>query len=261
VDAGSVDWSEFDLVIAIECAVPARITKCHPSVIWATLLENHRMRPYKAWLREAPDGYDLFLNLRYGPNPQSIWRRSHVIDWPYNFTTSGALTRLMNNSPEALNDSRPVRVLLEDNQQPLAADTLGSAGFKVTTGRRATLKDYLFELLRSDVLAFPSPTRPLGGLAMLDAASAGVLLVGNRRALWNPFVALAELHASTPDRVAQLVHRVVSNPAIRVDALARQNARLNWFGFARPLQQIAKFVDSSRRSISAGDHLARVGQT
>jgi hypothetical protein len=38
VSAESVDWSAVDLVIATENAVPARLTRRYPQVLWATRL-------------------------------------------------------------------------------------------------------------------------------------------------------------------------------------------------------------------------------
>jgi hypothetical protein len=255
VDAESIDWSAFDIVIAIECAVPARITKRHPLVIWATMLEHHRMRPYHAWLREPPVGYDVFLNLRYGPNPQSILKRRHVIDWPYNFTAPGALRRLYGEGAQGSANRARLRVLIEDNQSTAMTNAVSVGGCTPLIGCRQTLKDYLEQLLAADVLAFPAPSRPLGGLAMLDAASAGVLLAGNRRALWNPFLVEAEMHSSDPKTCVAKLRRVAEDEVFRRDALSRQTARLSWFGFRRPLEQLARFVAGSERPLNAADRL------
>lgn len=46
--------------------------------------------------------------------------------------------------------------------------------------------EYLKSLAACQVYFAPNSSRPLGGLANVDAAAAGCIIVGNRRDLWNP---------------------------------------------------------------------------
>jgi len=256
-----VDWSRFDLVIAIENAVPGRITRAYPGVVWATLLEHHKMRPYKSYLAHPPSGYDAFLNLRYGPNPQSLVRREHVIDWPYNFTTPGALKRTMHPRSKATpasqdardSTAKPFTVLLEDNQNPAVELAFKNSSIPYAKGCCSTLAGYFEVLLKSSALVFSSPTRPLGGLAMLDAASAGLLLIGNPKRLWNPYLVVPELAVTAPVDAVRVAQKLANNDGFRDQMVLRQSARLQWFGFTRPLTQLANLVMKSPRKLTAKD--------
>ena len=111
VSARDVDWSQFDLVIAIENAVPSTIAQQYPSVLWCTQLEHHRLAPYQKYLRRAPAGYDAFLHHRYGPNLGSILHKSHVVDFPYGLNSVGGLSSIYSEIPK---EKR--QVMLEDHQ-------------------------------------------------------------------------------------------------------------------------------------------------
>jgi hypothetical protein len=245
--AAEVDWSAFDLVIAIENAVPAAVTRCHPGVLWATLLEHHRMRDYARSLREPPPGYDLFFNLRYGPNPRSWHRRPHVIDWPYNYTRPGVLPKLFGRPPRT---PAPPSVLIEDNQDHALVCALQDAGVRVCQGAKATLAEYLETLLSADALLFPSPRRPLGGLAMMDAASADLALIGDPRQLWNPYLLTPAAAAATARATVAVLQNLNRHPEIRATLLAEQRRRLDWFVGVRPWLQIQAAASQVPRPLS-----------
>lgn len=254
-----VDWSQFDLVIAIENAVPSRITLVYPSVLWATLLEHHKMRPYMSYLSRPPVGYDAFLNLRYGPNPQSFFRRAHVVDWPYNFTRPGALKQMSHSGSNVVPGPQGARtsadkqftVLLEDNQSAAVKRAFEESSVPYAKGCCSSLADYFAVLLKSSALVFSSPMRPLGGLAMLDAASAGLLLIGDPKMLWNPYLVVPELAVHKPEDAVRVALKLAENDKFKDNMEARQANRLQWFGFTRPLIQLGNLVMKSPRKLSA----------
>ena len=89
-----VDWGQFDLVVTIENAIPARITRQFPQTRWATFLEHHRMPQYREYLLRPPPGYDYFFTQRYGPNPQNLWQGKHAIDLSYGFKRARDVSQL-----------------------------------------------------------------------------------------------------------------------------------------------------------------------
>lgn len=236
VAADSVDWNQFDLVIAIENAVPSRITLRYPSVLWCTLLEHHRLQPYRSYLRQPPKGYDVFLNLRFGPNPQSLRRRPHVVDFPYGLNDVNGLAALFRDVPQLsslvlLEDHQPVGEL----QARLAAKGLTAVLPGPSSG---SLVAYLERLAAVRCLLVPHSKRPLGGLASIDAAAMDVLVIGNRRQCWNPFIYLPELQASSEEGAVRLVERVLVDDSLRESLIAAQRKRLHWFAWVRPLRQL-----------------------
>jgi len=251
VAADSVDWSEFDLVIAIENAVPTRIALMHPKVLWATLLEHHRMLPYAAYLRRPPAGYDAFLNLRYGPNPRSLGRRAHVIDWPYNFNLPRGISDLY---PEV---ARENRVFLEDHQTGGIRTALSGMNQDGADAPAAQdLPQFLKSMLRSKVFCAVRPSRPLGGLALIDAVASGCVVLADRSFVWNPFLITRETDVRSVDRAVELTRLLFRDASLFSRIQSEQARRLAWFCHERPLGQFAQLVRSSPRTLSAAKHLS-----
>lgn len=249
VPAASVDWSAFDVVIALENAVPASVTMRHPGVVWCTLLEHHRMRPYRGYLVRPPQGYDIFLNLRMGPNPVSLFRRSHVVDFPYGLNRVSGLAKIYQR------DSASARaVMLEDNQDAkVLGPLLEARGLKWRQCGEpgGSLADYHRKLAGSRFLLAPRSRRPLGGLAALDAAAMDCLIVGRGADCWNPYLILPELDISDPARAVECVAALAQNDVEFERLLAKQRARLAWFGWNRPWGQIADWIHGSDRNLTA----------
>lgn len=251
VSVESMDWSAFDLVIAIENAVPARLTRRYPQVLWATLLEHHRMAPFAAYLHQPPPGYDAFLNLRYGPNPQSLRRRGHVIDWPYNFNVSDGLAGLYSEI------GKENRVFLEDHQTAdvRAAFSAGSKRKPRGESEPVALAQFLKDMVRSKVFCAVSPSRPLGGLALIDAVASGCVVLADRSLLWNPFLVKRETDLRQATEAAEFDRRILNDEAPYRRIQVEQTRRLAWFCCERPLRQIAGLIRSVPRALSAADHL------
>ena len=236
VAADTVDWAQFDVVIALENAVPARVTTRYPSVLWCTMLEHHRMRPYRSYLAKTPAGYDVFLNLRMGPNPVSLFRKPHVVDFPYGLNRAGGLAEIYQR------DSRAARgVMLEDNQDvKLLGPLLAARGIDWTQGGvpGGSLVDYHKKLARCRVLLAPRSARPLGGLAALDAAAMDCLIVGRGADCWNPYLILPELDIGDPALAVTRVAELLADDGEFQRLLIKQRARMSWFGWERPWRQL-----------------------
>ena len=249
--AAEVNWSDFDVVIAIENAVPARVTRQHPGVLWATLLEHHRMEQFPHYLRRPPDGYDAFLNLRFGPNPQSIRRRTHVIDWPYNFNVPDGIAALY---PAV---SRENLSMLEDHQAPGVKAAFTALDCRWTGGEVTvqSLRQFVQALVRAKVFCAARPLRPLGGLALIDAVAAGCVVVADRSRIWNPFLVTPETNVQSDVQAAKLAERLMKDEVFYHQVRLEQNRRLAWFCCERPLRQIAALVREIPRLLTARGHL------
>jgi len=244
IRADSVDWSSFDMVIAYDNAVPATVAERFPSTLWCTMLENHRMRSYRSYLKEPPPGYDCFFNQHFGPTPRTLGRRSHVIDFPFGFNRPGSISSLFGGlAPEP-------RVVLERHQDNEALRrSLGSLGVEVyeSTGRAVSIREHLSHLVRARYFLAPGARRPLWGNATSEAAAAGCLILANPDELWNPFLVNPECACRNARQAIELIGRLENNPEERQGLLQKQAERLDWFCFHRPLLQIQA-------------HLARVGR-
>lgn len=82
IDPASIDWSIYDLVIAIDLAVPYSARERHKGVVWAYYTSEPCMPIYADSLESPQFGYDLFLTLGLSWLPPKD-RAAHVIEFPY----------------------------------------------------------------------------------------------------------------------------------------------------------------------------------
>jgi hypothetical protein len=76
-------------------------------------------------------------------------------------------------------------------------------------------------------------------------------LVGNPKMLWNPYLVVPELAVHKPEDAVRVALKLAEDDKFRDNMEARQANRLQWFGFTRPLTQLANLVMKSPRKLSA----------
>ncbi len=87
-----VDWSQFDLVISVDVAVPARVTKRFPQVVWAYYVRELKAPSYARSMAAPIIGQDLYLSQNFTPRRSA--HAPHVIDFPYHFQRCGVFHRI-----------------------------------------------------------------------------------------------------------------------------------------------------------------------
>jgi hypothetical protein len=137
------------------------------------------------------------------------------------------------------------RVMLENHQDfSLLAPQLAQCKNKFHQGGEAagSLRAYHKRLASSRIFLAPQSSRHLGGLAAIDAASLGCLLIANRAQMWSPYLVLPELDIHAPKRAVELAAELIDDSERYEALLLKQNARLDWFAWVRPLRQVAKIA-------------------
>jgi hypothetical protein len=245
IPADSVDWSQYDLVFAMENAVPARITRKYPKVLWATMLEDHRVAEFAAYQKAAPGGYDLVFNEHFGPTPRSWKRRPHVIEWPYALNYQSSIIDLHPNTKKE-------DALMIQGFQPSDAFTDIESDPRMTVywAKNRLNRDHLAVLVRCKVFFSPIYVLPRWGNALVEAAAADCVCVGNRTNYWNPSLIEPELHCSSLETGLPIVERLLFDADYHQEMLRRQRQRLNWYAFHRPWTQVANFVRRSPRALN-----------
>jgi hypothetical protein len=246
VNSTTVDWSKYDVVIAYDNAIPSNIAQRYPTVFWATIHEDHRMISYAQNRNKLPVGYDAFLNLRLGPSPHDWRRRQWEIDFSYGFKGLGGFSNLFDTV------QKKNQICVEDHHTNFDCEVAQKRlSVPVSRPLATGLMDYLCKVKSAKVFWIPEPDRPLGGLAALDAAALGCVVVANRNRIWNAHTILPELHCKGWIEGAQLVERLLVDNEYFASCLNAQSILLNYYNFRRPLGQLYAAIINTPRELSA----------
>lgn len=188
VAAETIDWSRYDVVIAINFAVPRRIVLQHPRTLWCYLVGEADQL-----LDRVHHGYDVALNQEARG---LVARAPGVVDFPYTFAGPHCLRRLAGTTDEddrarrgifvEINsvEARPAR--MESHLEPLL-----SCGHPLRFHRQNIRKN-LSELARSKYFV-KTRGRPIRGNSVIEAISAGAVVLIDPSQL---------LHSALPTRAA-----------------------------------------------------------
>ena len=234
VNSEEINWSEYDLVICIENAVPYEVVKKHKSTTtWATMLETHTMPSYRRYLRKPPKGYDVFLNQQFGPNPINIFKKKHVIDWSYSFNYT--LERGI---------EKPKSIIIETHTSSKDKNFIQSLeGFEFDhSDQNRTTGEYIDVLIKTKYLILPTSEteKILTGNITIEAAANGVLILGNKNFVWNPFVICDACHVKSLSKLKSTIEAIEKDKSLYNKLIEEQSKRLDYFGFTRPLSQLSK---------------------
>lgn len=254
VPAREIDWGAYDLVWAMENAVPADITKQFPQVFWATMLEDHSMPSYGRYLRQVPKGYDVFFNQAYGPSLRSLYQAAHVVDWPYAFLKHDSIQKLF----PAVSSGEQVAYDLHQDVEAIEA-LLNSRNWtfpECIPGQLVETRAFLENLVASRVYWAVEPSRPLWGNAAAEAISAGCVVMANASMHWNSAVLAPALRVNSLGKALELTDQLFGDEAFFRECRRQLEARLDWHCFFRPLKQLASRAAKSPRSLSIKDAIA-----
>lgn len=87
VSCHSINWGQYDAVISINVAIPTKIVKSHPQVLWAYMIGEANFMLDKVYF-----GYDICLNQLIRGENDLI---HGVIDFPYTFVSGDYLEKMI----------------------------------------------------------------------------------------------------------------------------------------------------------------------
>ena len=87
INCYSVEWSKYDVVISINCAIPTSIVQQYPNILWAYMIGEANIMSDKVYF-----GYDICLNQEISG---IAYDRVGVIDFPYTFLGANCLEEIM----------------------------------------------------------------------------------------------------------------------------------------------------------------------
>lgn len=251
VASSKIDWSAYDLVWVLENAVPARTTKEFPKVLWGTMLEDHSMPSYGKYLRQLPEGYDLFFNQAFGPTPRNLYQKKHVLDWPYSLLKHDTIRSLF---PEESGGAKNNHLAFDQNQDiNVLQQICCNRGWEIDPkqpGELIPLEEYLRKICQSKVYWAVDPWRALWGNASAEAASAGAVVLANPSLHWNPFIPVDSAQLSTLAKAERMTQSLMDDEHLRKEILEIQDSAVDWHCFYRPLGQLLEFSANFPRELN-----------
>lgn len=247
VDADTVDWSQYDIVICMENAVPSQVASQYPETVWATMLEWFGMPQFKRYLFKPPAGYDVFLTQLFSKLPFDSILPSSTLSWPYGLIHSSSFTDLGYSDREGRN-----RIVVDRN----ASEALESFGGDVDFRERLdvlggmNIKQFVSIMRQAKYYTSFGTKRYLWGNGTLDTAALGALILTDRAQLINPSIVAPSCHVSDAKELVKKIECFDQNPELYAEALLEQQQRLNYFAFWRPLGGLHRFVEKQSRFAS-----------
>ena len=189
---GDVDWGRYDAVINIDVAVPTRIVRQYPRVMWCYYFIEAGPQGIDGEFRGSPYyGYNVFLNHRLCRRPvtagaaelaQMREEKRCALDFPYYLQSSQSIQNLY---PE-LAAARRQGLLFSHHSYSLLSDEERKAllPFGSILGGYRTIADiHKLEMASRYFLIHPK-CKPVAGTGVIEAISAGCLVLAPRRLVW-----------------------------------------------------------------------------
>lgn len=183
--ANEIDWSSFEIVIALDACISENVTKRYPRTLWCYYISEGCMCEYSdSRLRPLP-GYSVFLNQRfrtegdYADDPNL----THEIDFPYHLMDDWAVRRLLNTGAQPL---KRKGIFIEKDTRGLLSEehrnTLEQIAPLCEAG--GSIRD-LLQGMSSCKYFLRLGARNVWGNASIEAVASGLLMVSSTRGYRN----------------------------------------------------------------------------
>ncbi len=244
----AVDWSRYDIVISVDVAVPAAVTRQFPKTVWAYYVREIKAPSFAKGVVAPAAGQDVFLNhgFRWIPSAGA----GHVVEFPYHLQFSGCFHELFQlpwDQPRSgvFVDHHTLVIMSDDERKrleqfgpvtgPLLPAALRLEGGKSVPPRRTMDPDLRTRLLESKYFLITPGQRRVHGTALVEAIAAGCLAIGSPEALQaHGFFFTPATSATTPAEARQRIERLEHDSALYEAELHRQRSLIDWLCYVRP---------------------------
>ncbi len=245
--ADNVDWSRYDVVVAIDVAVPTRIVKRFPQVMWCYyFIEGGPTGIDRAYRGSPYYAYNVFLNHRLAKQALATGSRSlrrmtrtrrAVLDFPYYMQSARSVRSLY---PELDGAPRSGFCLSHHSRDVLTrAERAALTAIGPVRTDWEKISDIHRAELASRYFVIHPVSRPTAGLAVIEAVSAGCLALAPRRSLWGfPELLLPELEFTDIRGLLELVAELEDDPSLREQLRSTQARRVDRWCFENPAHNL-----------------------
>jgi hypothetical protein len=190
--AEDVDWSTYDIVVSIDVAVPTRVIRSFPKVMWCYYFIEGGPAAVDHEFKGSPFfGYNVFLNHRLAKarltsRSSSVRQmratRRAVLDFPYYMQSAHSIRRLY----DGWSDDMRRGICLSHHSRDVVSEAELKALAELGPVRCewSTLKDIHRAELASAYFVVHPRSRARAGTALIEAISAGCLVVAPSQCVW-----------------------------------------------------------------------------
>lgn len=245
IKASEVNWGQYDIVIAMECAIPTRIIKKYPATLWAYYI-GEGCSSFQRSFQAPLAGYDCFFSQDFAVKSQ---HKAHVIEFPYQLQYYGCFHELLGLIPGAeyrsgiycehhtgLYLSAQEKQLL-DQLSPILKKT--GNNFNSLVSLKSMINDMLQSKYFIIFLEKKAGRRSwLRGNAIPEAIAAGNLVIARDFGIANKSLFT---DATLVHDFSELLSRIEffeKNPAEYQKELEAQRRKLDYYCFERPIQEL-----------------------
>ena len=246
--ADEIDWSAYDIVVSIDVAVPTRVVRKFPQVMWCYYWIEGGPTSLKTFAAGSPQfSYNVFLTHRLAKLPLTVRSREvrrmlserrAVLDVPYYLLSSKNLLDLYSDRQEAPRTG----ICLSASSQSFVDDAELSDLSRFGDVRRpsGTLAGLLDDLVGSKYFVVHPSAPAKCGNAVIEAVSAGCLALAPRRSLWGyPELTDSSLDYGSIGELLAILDRLEHDPGRFESHLAQQRARVDEWCFGLPVHNLA----------------------
>jgi len=246
VPVEEVPFSKYDGVISIDIAVPDRILKAHPRILWVTLPADPGTPTAKAGWKNPPGLWNVNLTHLHRRFPVRPSLGPRTVECPYSFQSRHTWETLFpeNSGPSGdrrgcFLEAQTFRALSREQHSRLES-------FGPVRRPQGSLPD-VARSLRASRYYIQLTGGPLTGNGQVEAVMAGCLAIGNPASYVQRSLFLPGLVAgSFPDLLNLLAH-LESDELFRRDFAAGQARVAELVCFRRPAHQLLALLRAHRQ--------------
>lgn len=241
VEAETIPFADYDMVISLDVAVPLRIRRRHPKILWVYFPADPGTPTAKSSRRSPPEGFDVALTHMHRRFPVRPNLGPRSIDCPYSFQSSFSWKKVWPEAPDRCG------VMVEGKTfSKLEPGQLVELGRFGPVRRPKGSVSQLAEDLRSSRYYLSLYGNPLTGNGQVEAIMAGCLSVGDpqtyvQRSLFTPATVAGDF-----DSALRRISVFETDPVLRERARGEQENIAEYICFRRPTQQLLAFLEKKR---------------
>lgn len=238
-----IDFLAYDMVLSIECSVPVSITRAYPHVLWATMLEDHRLSEFRDFCKAPPVGYDLFIDQVFGPEFWFRQYRPHLLHFPYVIPHLKRSVIVGKTRRYAIVDS-PV-------QDAKLRKYLESIGFEVRFAQSHSLSEYFDLLAETKYFISTNLQSPKWGNGFIEPAAFGCLNIGQANMYWNPCLLTPKATFSSSKDVISTISKFEENESLLKTVLETQFSLMVTYCVYQPFLKLTRWIiNHGRKELS-----------